>query len=345
MDNTFLTALEIHSESDWLSVIESISADIHEVDRVAAQVWFRFYPLDLVRHLESAEDLAQSMRGIAMEGDFGLLDKIDTSHRFFYGHRFWPQTKAAVVARASDDAPAGDLADEIRSIAKVVASDAKTTEELTLGIAAVGLMTLVQTGLDELRAAPGIVKNPTGVMSRSPDEIVAERAKDDSQGFLGFLRTVDKEFSVTFSAFASEGKFKIINEEEIASASQKDHSRDWQSLDSRCWDGPVPIECTSASCGTCWVGVLGGTEKLSSPSSRERKQMKVFGYNQPEIEKPFLRLACQAKATGNVTIVIPPWNAVFGKKIRGNVEDAELEPATTSAKKLRDTIASAVSGD
>jgi hypothetical protein len=31
--------------------------------------------------------------------------------------------------------------------------------------------------------------------------------------------------------------------------------------------------------------------------------------------------------------------------VRGNVEDAELEPVTTSAKKLRETISSAVSGN
>ena len=73
--------------------------------------------------------------------------------------------------------------------------------------------------------------------------------------------------------------------------------------------------------------------------------MKVFGYNQPEDERPFIRLACQARAEGNVTIVIPPWNAVFGKKVYGNVEEVELEPNTTSAKALRETIASAVSGE
>jgi ferredoxin len=206
-------------------------------------------------------------------------------------------------------------------------------------------MTLVQAGYEDLRNAAGIAEKPSGVMAKSPDQIVAERAKDDSQGVLGFLKTVDKNFSVAFNAFASDGKFRIINEEEVASASQKDRTRDWQSLDSRCWEGPVPIECTSASCGTCWVGVVGGQEKLSEPSARERKQMKVFGYNQPDEARPFLRLACQAKATGNVSIVIPPWNAVFGKKVRGNVEDVELEPATTSAKKLRETIATAVSGD
>ena len=69
--------------------------------------------------------------------------------------------------------------------------------------------------------------------------------------------------------------------------------------------------------------------------------MKVFGYNQPDEAKPFMRLACQAKAYGNVSIVIPPWNGVFGKKVYDNVEDVELEPVTTSAKKLRETIAEA----
>ena len=116
-------------------------------------------------------------------------------------------------------------------------------------------------------------------------------------------------------------------------------------MDSRCWEGPVPIECTSASCGTCWVGVLGGREKLTDVAARERRAMKVFGYNQPEDEKPYLRLACQAKAEGNVTLVIPPWNGVFGKKVRGNVEELELEPATTSAKALREAIATATSGE
>lgn len=344
-ESPFVQYLSQFVENDWLAAIELLEPEIHEVDRNAVQIWFRFYPLDLVRYLESSEDVEQAMKGVVMEGDFGLLDKVDTSHHFLYGHRFWPQVKASVEERAGSGKAAGDLAAEIRGIAKAAAEAAKTKESLTLGIAAVGLATLVQAGFDDFKAAKGEVKKPSGVMAKSPDQIVAIRAQDDSQGILGFLKTVDKQFTVDFSGFNSTGKFKIINDEEIASASQKDHSRDWQVLDSRCWEGPVPIECTSASCGTCWVGVLGGQEKLSPPSVRERKQMKVFGYNQPDAEKPFLRLACQAKALGNVWLAIAPWNAVFGKKVRGNVEDVELEPVTTSAKKLRETIATAVSGE
>ena len=45
--------------------------------------------------------------------------------------------------------------------------------------------------------------------------------------------------------------------------------------------------------------------------------MGVFGYKQGDEAKPIMRLACQAQAEGNVSIVIPPWNGVFGKKIYG----------------------------
>lgn len=345
MNDAFILALESQNEAAWLAALDSLLPSIHEVDRNAVQIWFRFYPLDLVKYLEASENLEETMKGLAMQGNFGLLDKIDSSHRFLYGHRFWPQVKNAIVEHITGLDPFSDLAAEIRAIAKTAAVAAKTNESLTTAIAAVGLMTLAQTGFEELKAATGVTVKPEGIMTKTPEQIVAERAKDDSQGMFGFLRTVNKKFSVDFAAYTFEGRFPIINEEEIASASQKDHDRDWQSFDARCWEGPVPIECTSASCGTCWVGVLGGQEKLSPPSERERRQMKVFGYNQPDEEKPFIRLACQAKATGNVSIVVPPWNAVFGKKVRGNVDDVELEPVTTSAAKLRETIKTAVSGE
>ena len=79
-------------------------------------------------------------------------------------------------------------------------------------------------------------------------------------------------------------------------------------------------------------------------SGGARRQMKVFGYEQPADEKPFLRLACRTRANGNVTLVIPPWNAVFGKKVYDNIEAVELEPVTTSAKALRETVKAAVKG-
>ena len=333
-------------ESDWLTAVENLLTCIHEVDQNAVQIWFRFYPLSLKRFIDAAENREETLHGFAMQGDFELKNQIDTSHHFLYGHRFWKTVKAAIEAEAvvfTDQSH--DLTTEIKQIGMLVAEKLKIERQMVNAMVAIGLMTLNQAGLDAFKAASGEVEKPSGIMSKSPNAVTAERAKDDSQGLLGFLKTINKKFSVNYIAAHVSGKFPVMNEQEITSASANDRSQNWQEMDSRCWEGPVPVECTAASCGTCWVGVLGGEGKLDEVKRRERRQLKVFGYNQPDDAKPFIRLSCQARAAGNVTIVIPPWNAVFGKKVYNNVEDVELEPATTSAKALRETIASAASGE
>jgi ferredoxin len=335
--------LATFDEAAWYAALESLLPSIHAVDRDAVQIWFRFYPLALFQYLQSSEDMELAAKGVAMQGEFGLDRRIDSSHGFMYGHRYWRSVKAAIEAEAQVfNGESIGLADEISQLAAMVAEKERADASLLLAITAVGLMTLRQVGMESFKAGSGEMNKPSGLMTKSPDAIVQARATDDSQGILGFLKTVNKKYSVVYDE-NGRGKFEIISDQEVASASGNDRSQNWQAKDERCWEGPVPVECVSASCGTCWVGVLGGKEKLSDVNRRESRAMRVFGYNQPEESRPFLRLACQARATGNVTIVIPPWNAVFGKKVYGNVEDLELEPVTTSAKALRETVKEATS--
>lgn len=344
MSNSLIDYLSSYSESDWLAAVAELLPEIHEVDRTAVQVWFRFYPLELHRYAVAAEDRDELIRGLALQGEFELTDQVDTSHQFLYGHRHWKTVKAAIDAEVivfANEQPT--LVEEIKAIGMLVAEKLKIERQMVNAMVIIGLATLNQVGVEAFNAAPGEAQKPTGNMAKSPNAVIADRAKDDSQGIFGFLKTVNKKFSVRYSNGRLNGKFDIVNEQEIAGASANDRSRNWKEQDERCWEGVVPVECLSASCGTCWVGVLGGAEKLTEVSRRERRAMKVFGYNPPEGDRPFLRLACQAKATGNATIVIPPWNGVFGKKVRGNVEELELQPATTSAKVLRETVASATS--
>lgn len=334
------------SEKDWLTAVESLLSQIHEVDRNAVQIWFRFYPLELFRYLEAVEDKAKAIHQFAMQGEFELKNQIDSSHKFLYGHRFWSQTKSEIEKYAAVfNNESADLSKVIEEVAQKVSESAKTEKSLILGITAIGLMTLNQTGIDAFKNAKGENEKPKGIMTKSPAEIIAERGKDDSQGIFGFLKTVDKKFTANWINSKTSGSFPIKNDADIATASALDQTQNWKEADERCWEGVVPVECRSAACGTCWVGVLGGQEKLTEVGRLERKQMKIFGYNQPEEAKPFMRLACQAKTSGNVSIVIPPWNGVFGKKIYDNVERVELEPATTSAVKLRETIATATKED
>lgn len=339
---TYEKFLEKFDEKTWLQAVETLLPEMHEVDRNATQIWFRFYPLALFRHLQTAENRDEAIQKFVMQGDYELKDQIDSSHKFLYGHRYWKETKNAIVKTADSFKDENmNLAEAIRQIAKDAASQANVKESLTLGIAAVGLMTLVQTGFDNFKSSEGKVYIDSSRAKLSPEKVFAERAKDDSQGLFGFLKTIDKKWTVTYDENQRDANFKLIDDEELASAAARDQSQNWYEQDERRIEGVIPVECRSAACGTCWVGILGGAEKLSDVSQREEKQMRIFGYQQPNEPKPFLRLACQAKAHGAVSIVIPPWNGVFGKKIYGNVEDVELKPATTAAKNLREKIANA----
>jgi len=337
----FEKQLDEITENQWHEILENLLPDIHEVDREATQIWFGFYPLTLFRHLQKTDDLEATLHGFAMQGDYELKTQIDASHKFLWGNRFWADVKHAIAERASSfESDSLDLAEEIKLLAKSVAKGVGQEESLIIGVTAVGLMTLVQTGLEAFKATRGETK-PSGLLSKSPSKVLEERAKEKSQGILGFLKTVNKDYQVIWDETDSKAKFGVIHDEEIASGAARDQSQNWLEKDDRCGEGVIPVECRAAACGTCWVGVVGGADKLSDVDRMERKQMKIFGYRQGDEAKPIMRLACQAQAEGSVSIIIPPWNGVFGKKLYG-VEKTELKPATTSAQKLRDTIEDAL---
>jgi hypothetical protein len=271
MNNKFVDFLSMYSESDWLEALNELLPAIHPVDRNAAQIWFRFYPLSLYRYLRDAEDKAAAVQKFVMQGDYELKDQIDSSHAFLYGHRFWKTVKDEISKRAeSFNDTNANLTDEIRRIAKAVADSSKVDESLTVGIVAVGLMTLTQVGLEAFVNAAGETSAPNGLMKKSPDQIVAERAKDDSQGLFGFLKTVDKQWTVRYDERAERGKFKLMDDEEIASGAARDQSQNWLAKDARCGEGVIPVECRSAACGTCWVGIWRRGETVGRCRARKK---------------------------------------------------------------------------
>jgi ferredoxin len=315
-ESLFEAFLNQHDDEAWREIVRELLSSIHHVDRAATEIWFRFFPLALLRALQQSGDPAQLTRRLSLEGNFRLKDQIDSSHEFLYGHRFWPQVKAAVseLAASTGAQDTIDLATQIRSTASGVASKAAVDDSLVVGIAAVAFMTLQQVGADAFRTSPGKIRK---LSSKSPDQIVRERARDDYQGLFSFLRP-DKVFTITFNGNDPAAKFALINTQHLTTAAAND-KRDYYSRDHRCvvGEGPIPIQCRSASCGTCWVGVLAGAEKLSEVAGLEWQRIKEFGYIDTDEPQPLIRLACQAQAYGNVSIAIPPWNGVFGRFIQG----------------------------
>jgi ferredoxin len=300
----------------WARAVETLSAAVHEIDRDATRIWFAFFPLDLFLALEAAEDEASATRRFGLMGRWRLRDQVDSSHRFLFAHRYWPQVKSAMQS-AGPPFP-DDLAAVTTAVADAATRTARCDREVLLGMTLVGLMTLRQAGPDGFAAAPGEIHLSDRIRALSAHQVLSKRARDDWQGLLGFTRGVNKRWTVTFDENDPHATFTVIHGQEIASAAQHD-KRDYRACDPRCipGEGPIPVECRAASCGTCWVGVLGGAEKLSPVVDRdERQRMKVFGYLESDDAKPLIRLACQAKAHGAVSIVIPPWNGIFGKFVR-----------------------------
>ena len=323
IDTPFETYLNQHDEEAWAGTLTSLLRSVHEVDKNAMQIWFSFYPLSLVRAFQAAADPEKLAAQLLIRGTCHLKDQIDSSHKFLYGHRYWPEVKKAVEAFAAsfNAADTAKLSDQTLKIAGQVAQARRADQSLVVGITAVAFMTVQQTGLAAFQNAKGEMLLDRKHAKKSAEQVLRERAVDDSQGLFGFLKTVDKKWTVTHDENDDVAKYKLNNAQDLAWGAEADRSRNWRELDPRRVEGPVPVECRSASCGTCWVGVLGGAEKLADVAVREGKKIKEFGYIETTESKPLIRLACQAQALGAVSIVIPPWNGVFGKYLKS------LQPA------------------
>jgi ferredoxin len=311
-----------HDAAAWRRALNAIAPAIHEIDRTATRIWFAFWPLELHLALEppatvradpdeSRKFQAAEARRLGLMGRWRLADQIEDSHRFLFAHRYWPQVKTAIGANREWPTHLPEL---FTAVADAAARRARTDREMLLGMSAVALMTLRQVGPQAFAASPGKVQLSAAAHRLSAHQVMRRRARDDWQGLLGFTRGLKKRWTVTFDENNPHSTFRAINGQELATAAQSDR-REYRSKDARCipGEGPIPVECRAASCGTCWVGVLAGADKLSPVVDRdERKRMLVFGYVDSHDEKPIVRLACQARAFGAVSIVIPPWNGLIG---------------------------------
>ena len=227
-ETPFETFLNQHDEEAWSATLVTLLRTIHEVDRNATQIWFAFYPLPLQRALEQSDDREKLVQQLLLQGDYDLKHQVDTSHRFLYGHRFWPQVKQAVEQHADsfNQTARASLADQVLEMGRSVAQKLKKDESLLVGITAVAFMTVQQAGIAAFKAAPGTIGIDGKHAKKSPEQILRERAKDDSQGMLGFLRTVNKKWTVTYDENDDAAKYRLNHVQDLAWGAADDRSRD-----------------------------------------------------------------------------------------------------------------------
>ena len=249
MQTPFEQFLSNQSEEAWAATLTTLLRSIHEVDKNATQIWFAFYPLSLFTALQQAEDKDELAKQLLMQGHYELKDQIDSSHTFLYGHRYWPQVKKAVAAfaDANDASNQTQLSDQILIVARETAAIVNVDPSLLVGVTAVAFMTVQQAGLTALKNAPGAMLLDKKHAKKSPAQILSERAKDDSQGLFGFLKTIDKKWTVTYDENDAAAKYKMNHDQDMAWGASDDRTRNWREIDPRRPEGPIPVECRSAS--------------------------------------------------------------------------------------------------
>src|SRR6476660_2014947 len=232
-ETPFEKFLSQHDEEAWSATLATLLRSIHEVDRNATQIWFAFYPLALFLALANSDDPEKLRQRLLMQGNFYLRDQIDSSHTFLYGHRYWPEVKSAVHQYAAAFAPSGThLSDQILAVAAGVAGKLKVDRSLVVGITAVAFMTAQQVGIHLFDSAASIHIDPKHAR-KSPDQVLRDRARDDSQGLLGFLRTVNKKWTVTYDENDDTAHYVMNNIQDLAWGAADDRTRNWREIDRR----------------------------------------------------------------------------------------------------------------
>lgn len=313
MTELFLAFLAQHSDAAWLRTLDRIEGAMHPVDRAATRIWFHLFPLALQRAM-ARPDAADLARRMTLSGTWRLSDQIDTSHAFLYGHQFWPHATRAVLDYAAGPIPPSslDLGMQVQEAAGRVSSAAGVPREQVLGITAVAMRTLQQVGAEALQAAPGTIVAPGSLDGLTADGVYRVRERRRNRSFLRFLGGgAGRQSPVTFDERDPAAQFPLIHSQHLTTAAALDH-RDHRHRDRRCSEGPIPVHCRSCSCGTCWIGILGGSEHTSPMESRERDKLAECGVV-VEGPRPVMRLACMTQAEGPVSIVIPPWNGLVGR--------------------------------
>lgn len=280
----------------------------HEVDDDGVRIWFAMWP-EMVRELTApGDDAEKRLKFFQIQGKFRLEDVADSSHRYLYGHRYWARVKAAVDAAAS-----GDRWQRIESIVERSGVD----EQFGYAMAAIALMTLEQCGPAFLQSGYEPADDRLSVR-----DWMKRRATPLRPGLMDRLRGQSSTERVIHEEGDADGWFALLPGQEITTAAELD-KRDHHLRDARCYEGmgAIPVDCRAGSCGTCWVGVIGGNENLEPAEDFERRRMEYFGYWDSGFvdgldERPLIRLSCQVRAHGSVSIVIPPWNGVFGRSRR-----------------------------
>lgn len=195
--------------------VTELFTQIHPVDRVATQIWFAWWD-----------------RGHPAV-------PVDASHRFLYGHRYWPRVKVAIVSAKIT----GDLIDDVMTISEAATRTVRVDQDHLLGITAIGLKIREAVGQAVFAAAPGRVMLDDRVRLETPTQVLTRRAADVPEGLFGRWRGDRRRWRVTVEPDAADAR--VLTQ------------------------GDPLAQCRGGTHDNCLVGILAGADRLSPVDGRE----------------------------------------------------------------------------
>ena len=308
-------ALLCHQEQAvWDRAVAEIIPLTHPVDQTATRIWFSFWPLKLSQSLLKFDDTVQVAKELELDGNYRLEEQLADSVKFLFGSRYWVKVKNAVLAYTQNgtEPESGRLENHILGLAENLAARENIPTSLLVGITTVAFMALRQMGMEAFRAASD-PRRKESADPMTPEEVWKGRNRKRARNWLSRLSGKPEEYTVTFDEGKAARTFLALPGQDLSMASARD-KREYASEDPRRIAGPIPAQCRSGSCGYCWVGILHGREELSEISEFEKTRLIYFGYaagHSDQETHPVIRLACQSKCYGDVSVVIPPWNGAL----------------------------------
>lgn len=158
----------------------------------------------------------------------------EPARRAFFGYRYWPRVKAAVLSTTIQDLP---FVDRVVSAADAATRTARVDADLLIGITAAAMEMRDRLGPDAFASTASEPDLNAATLLETPTMVIRRRARNSPDGILGALPGVRRRWNVTREPDPDDTY--VVG------------------------DGDVLAPCRGGNHERCVVGIVSGADRVS----------------------------------------------------------------------------------
>jgi hypothetical protein len=98
---------------------------------------------------------------------------------------------------------------------------------------------------------------------------------------LGFLRTVNKKWTVTYDENDDRAKYRMNHVQDLAWGAAADSSRNWREIDPRRVEGPIPLNADPRRVGRVGLVYLAARRSCRTSQRVKERRLRSLGTSIP----------------------------------------------------------------